>query len=156
MDLAKNAIDQPNIATWCPLVITADKQTKGRGRNGKSWFSPDGMGLYSAFVKPVDEYHEFITMWMGAAIVRELRSYTLLDIKQVGINDIYLANKKLGGILCEVYKGYLIVGVGLNVFKPMKIRNDLLEKAIWLNEFSSEGLLSRTDLIKVLEGAVIR
>lgn len=156
MDLAKHAIDQPYIADFIPLVITADKQTRGRGRNGGSWFSPEDCGLYASFVIRLDEYHEFMTMWIGTAIVRELQNYTHLDIKQVGINDLYLAGRKLGGIICEVYKGYLIVGIGLNLFRPSKIRKDLQQSAIWLNEFGAEHLLDRADLIKVLEKAIVK
>jgi BirA family transcriptional regulator, biotin operon repressor / biotin---[acetyl-CoA-carboxylase] ligase len=156
IDLAKRAIDQPHIADFIPMVITADKQTRGRGRKGDVWFSPEGCGIYAAFVVPLTEYHEFMTMWIGSAIVRELKRYTHLDIKQIGINDLYLDNRKLGGILCEAYKGYLIVGVGLNIFRPSdnKIRKDLLSTIVYLNEFGAEHLLDRPDLINVLAEAI--
>jgi BirA family transcriptional regulator, biotin operon repressor / biotin---[acetyl-CoA-carboxylase] ligase len=156
IDLAERAINQPNIADFIPQVITADKQTRGRGRTGASWFSPEGCGLYVSFIVPVEEYHEFLTMWIGAAIVRELKRYTHLDIRQAGINDLFLDNRKLGGIICEVYKGYLIVGVGLNTFRPTRVRKDLDKTAVWLNEFSNESLLSTGDLLQVLAEAIIK
>lgn len=156
MDLAKHAIDQPNIADFIPQVITADKQTRGRGRTGAAWFSPESCGLYVSFITNLTEYHEFMTMWIGSAIVREFRRHTRLDIRQVGINDIYLDQRKLGGVICEVYKNYLIVGVGLNIRRPVKVRKDLLETAIWLDEFSAESKLATGDLLQALAKAIIK
>jgi BirA family biotin operon repressor/biotin-[acetyl-CoA-carboxylase] ligase len=156
MDLARHAINQPHIADFIPQVITADTQTAGKGRNNHKWWSPESAGLYAAFIVPVEEYYEFLTMWIGTGIVRELKKYTHLDIKQIGINDIYLDNRKLGGILCEVYKGYLIVGVGLNVICPVLILPELQDRAVWLDEFSADRLLSRAGLLQVLAEAIIK
>src|SRR5665213_6460 len=148
--LAETAIDGEHISDLIPTVITADEQTAGKGRNGHLWWSPKNAGLYSAFIVPLDEYHAFMTMWIGAGIVRELKKYTHLDIKQVGMNDIFLDHRKLGGILCEVYKKYLIVGVGLNIIRPVEVIAELQDTAVWLDEFSADRLLAKADLISIL------
>ena len=155
-DEAKALIDRGFVS---PIVIYADKQTQGRGRNGKSWWSPEGMGLYASLVtqRPPDAAHDiFLTMWLGTAIVRGLRQYTLLDIHQIGVNDIYLDERKLGGILCEIYKERLIVGVGLNLYRPTKVRKDLISSACWLNEFGSEERIVIPKLLNILSEAVCR
>jgi BirA family biotin operon repressor/biotin-[acetyl-CoA-carboxylase] ligase len=156
MQLAKTAINQPHIEDFIPTVITAECQTAGKGRNGHKWWSPRGAGLYAAFIIPLDEYHEFMTLWLGTAIVRELRRYTRLDIHQVGINDIYLDNRKLGGVLCEAYKKYSIVGIGLNIIRPVGVIPELQNTAVWLDEYSADRLLARADLINVLAEAIVK
>lgn len=158
MDLARHAIDQPQIVDCIPTVVTADKQTKGEGQNGNIWWSPEGMGLYASFIVPEpkhDTANGLLTSYIGHAVVSALRAHTHLNIYQMGINDIYLDQRKLGGMLCEIYKGYLIIGIGLNVFRPSKVRKDLLKTAVWLNEFGAEHLLGRAQLIDVLSKRLI-
>lgn len=138
-------------------VYIAHQQTKGRGRYGKTWWSPEGMGLYASFVKKYNQIDtDMLTTWLGHGIVTVLKKYTLLDIHQEGINDIYLDKRKLGGILCEVYKDYLIVGVGLNLFRPTKVRKDLLQSAVWMNEYGSEQRISINILIDLLAGVIFK
>lgn len=136
-------------------VVVAQKQTKGHGQGDKSWWSPDGMGLYVSFIKPIPQVpHEAITSLLGNQIVHLLRRYTLLNIHHHGINDIYLDNRKLGGILCEIYDNRLIVSIGLNLFRPNKVRKDLQRSAIWLNEFGAEHLIDGNKLIEMIERSI--
>lgn len=133
-------------------TIVADRQTRGHGQGGKSWWSPEGMGLYISIIRPVPALpHESLTSLIGAKLVHTLRRYTLLQIHQQGINDIYLDGRKLGGILCEIYNNRLIVSVGLNLFRPNKVRKDLQRSAIWLNEFGAEHLIDGYKLVKMIE-----
>lgn len=153
---AKRLIDLGSGGTAITSII-ANKQTHGRGRLGKVWWSPADCGLYTSFVTKYNNTEpELLTTWIGHGIVTVLKKYTLLDIHQEGINDIYLDKRKLGGILCEIYKGHLIVGVGLNLFRPAKVRRDLEKTAIWLNEYASEYLIDRTKLVELIAGVVLR
>jgi BirA family transcriptional regulator, biotin operon repressor / biotin---[acetyl-CoA-carboxylase] ligase len=156
-ELKKILINKP---TWCDIfpLLYSDQQTSGRGRGpGRSWWSPKKAGLYMSIVLPVPDFSpDLITTAIGAKVVHILRQYTKLEIQQVGINDIFLDNRKLGGILCEIYKERLIVGIGINLFKPVKIRKDLVGKAVWLNEFSCIPLVDRWEIMKLIAGELIK
>jgi len=105
-------------------VVIADSQTGGRGRLGRSFFSPAGKGIYlSLILRPKCLPHELMHLTCAAAVaacdaitgVTQLRP----DIKWT--NDLILNGKKLGGILTELSffpgneGGYAaIIGIGIN------------------------------------------
>jgi len=104
------------------VVVVSERQTGGRGRSGKSFFSPDGGVYFSALLKPKAEEATFITQ---AAAVAVLKAIDKLCQKKCGIkwvNDLYFDNKKVCGILCEaVMRGgefYVILGIGINLLPP--------------------------------------
>lgn len=104
------------------VVVVAARQTGGRGRSGKSFFSPDGGVYFSALLKPKAEDAAFITQ---AAAVATLKAIDKLCRKKCGIkwvNDLYFDNKKVCGILCEAVmrggKFYVILGIGINLLPP--------------------------------------
>lgn len=110
-------------------VLIADGQTAGKGRNGKSFFSEKGKGLYmSILLKPrCDIYHSLlVTAAAAAAAVQAVENRgPQCSIKWV--NDIYIADKKVAGILCEAalkpnspVLDYLILGIGINTHKSTK------------------------------------
>ncbi|MBQ3003261.1 MAG: biotin--[Clostridia bacterium] len=86
------------------ICVIADRQTGGRGRMGRSFFSPSGCGLYLsvAFAPEVHgEDSALLTTYAAVAVwecIRELTGVTA-DIKWV--NDLYLHGKKVCGILAE-------------------------------------------------------
>lgn len=136
-------------------VFEANKQTQGKGSNGKTWWSPEDAGIYMSVLQSFDDRPlALLTTLVGYKIMCALRAYTYLDIQQRGVNDLFLDDRKLGGILCELYKHHLIIGIGLNLFRPTKVRKDLQQTAVWLNEFSSETLLDRNLLIKMISEAI--
>lgn len=108
--------------TRLPFLVTADSQSAGRGRLGRSFYSPAATGIYMSltigtFPTPADAV--FITTAAAVAV-----SDAIIDLtgKPVGIkwvNDIYLDDRKISGILAEsqkVSEGYaVIVGIGLNM-----------------------------------------
>ena len=105
-----------------PLLVVADSQTAGRGRLGRNFYSPSSTGLYMSlaiggFSAPQEAL--FIT---SAAAVAVTDAINLLTGKNPGIkwvNDIFLKDKKICGILAESQptpSGFsVIVGVGLNM-----------------------------------------
>jgi len=100
-------------------VVTADSQTAGRGRGGKRWESPGGMGLWISFlVRGESEAPPtLVPILVGLAASRALER--LCPSLKPGIkwpNDIEVEGRKLGGILCEsAGTGVVVVGVGLNL-----------------------------------------
>lgn len=103
-------------------VIIAESQTAGRGRRGRSFFSPEGSGLYlSLLLRPkVSTEHITTAAAAAAALAIEEVSGRAADIKWV--NDIWLEGRKVCGILCEAGSspqgGFVVAGVGVNVIAP--------------------------------------
>lgn len=109
-------------------VILADGQTAGRGRQGHSFWSPDGTGLYfSVLLRPQGQAVSALPL-TAAAAVAAARAIETVSGRQADIqwvNDIYCGGKKVCGILTEgrlePQSGtldYAIVGVGINVAAP--------------------------------------
>ena len=105
------------------ILRTADTQTGGRGRQGKSFASPEG-GLYMTLVLKTDTPLSSVvnvTSCAAVAVARALASFGVeCGIKWV--NDIYRNGRKLAGILVEsindyetMRSRYLILGIGVNV-----------------------------------------
>ncbi len=108
------------------LVVIAGRQTKGRGRLGRSWVSQKG-GLYlSIMLRPKMEpqHIQRLTLMAGLAAMKTIASYGLeASIKWV--NDVRVGGKKVCGILTEVSGSaevldYAVVGIGMNVNNSVK------------------------------------
>lgn len=105
-----------------PLWIIAARQTRGRGRLGREWISPEG-NLYASFV--VGDFSEsrvapelgFVTGVAAMRALREAGAKGSFGLKWP--NDLLLDGAKLGGILLEctgpATAPVAIVGVGVNV-----------------------------------------
>ena len=110
------------------LVLIADRQTAGRGRAGRRFFSPGGTGLYMSFLfRPEKEASSSLTVTTAAAVAVadaiETVSGREPEIKWV--NDVLLDGKKVCGILTEgtIRPGtdrlsYAVLGIGINVTEP--------------------------------------
>lgn len=106
-------------------LILAESQTDGRGRLGRSFYSPSSTGLYmSAVIHPHAGFSDAvsITTATAVAVVRAIEKLT--DIKPMikWVNDIYVGDKKVCGILTEAVTDFetatvasVIVGIGINI-----------------------------------------
>ncbi len=112
-----------------PIVITADRQTAGRGRNGRTWQSPLG-GAWISVLWPLDkpiEHYASAPLVAGLATLRAIRRLIeKLQAPHVPVaqikwpNDVLLDDRKVAGILCETAQtngliSHLVIGVGINV-----------------------------------------
>jgi len=105
-------------------LLLAEEQTAGRGRYGKTFFSPYGAGLYmSLLLKPAvrDADLQMITVAAANAVCTAIEKLTQLEPKIKWVNDIYLDGKKICGILTEAVTDFetgsvesIIVGVGVD------------------------------------------
>jgi len=107
------------------LVILADSQRTGRGRQGREWFSPPGAGLYlSAIVRRAawGGALSLVTIAAGVAVARGLRAATGLALELKWPNDVVIGRpwRKVAGILCESASvgsrvDAVVMGIGVNV-----------------------------------------
>lgn len=103
-----------------PALFIADRQSAGRGRLGRSFYSPDGTGLYMSLLLPAKtELADTVLMTSAAAVAvrRAILSVTGKDTGIKWVNDLYLDGRKVCGILCELIgaEKMMIVGVGINL-----------------------------------------
>ena len=104
-----------------PAVIVADAQSAGRGRMGRSFFSPHGTGLYFSYVTDRIAFAETVGLTAAAAVAaaRAIRAVTGVEVEIKWVNDLLWNGKKVAGILCECFavegRSLIVVGIGINL-----------------------------------------
>lgn len=109
-------------------AVLADEQTAGRGRLGRSFYSPKGTGLYISFIlRPtaVASLAPAVTTAASVAVSRALAKTYGIETQIKWVNDIYYQGKKICGILAEAVSDFqtgaieaLILGIGINIDLP--------------------------------------
>lgn len=145
-------------------VIIAREQTAGRGRLGRSFYSPSKTGIYmSVILKPRQnvDCSLLITSGTAVALCRAIKKVYNLNAQIKWVNDIYLGGKKICGILAEASinhqnnaLNYIVLGVGVNLSTenfPDEIRNKAgsilsSQNKLKQNEFVAE-ILNQIDVI---------
>lgn len=137
-------------------IVTADVQTAGRGRYGRSWLSPAG-GLYATLIL---DPRPLIAIACGVAIARALESFDL-NVALKWPNDVEHEDRKLAGTLIEAVDDRLLVGIGVNLTEAplptatstqragVSIRRGELLLAIWQH---LEGGESPDDVLTAYRG----
>lgn len=118
-----------------PVVVLADEQRAGRGRAGRAWSSPPGLGLWVsvAVTAPPSPELDRLPVRVGLHVAEALDPF--LRDGEVAVkwpNDLWVAGAKLGGVLCEASweggrPGPVVIGVGLNLLQtredfPVEVR----------------------------------
>ena len=108
-------------------TVVAGAQHAGRGRFGRTWFSPSGAGLYASIVIRDRRAAPFLTLAGGVAIAESVRSLTSLPAEIKWPNDIVIdaglgRRRKLAGILAEGTSGadglqHVVLGFGINILR---------------------------------------
>ncbi len=117
-----------------PTWIIARKQSKGRGRNGNTWFSSNGNFSGSIIFFPTVE-HTFLHLYgffVGVALYNTIKEIVPndIDIRLKWPNDLMIENCKVAGILLEsvqesiCHKSGLIVGIGVNINSSPKLKTN--------------------------------
>ncbi|HKJ35478.1 MAG TPA: biotin--[acetyl-CoA-carboxylase] ligase [Solirubrobacterales bacterium] len=98
-------------------VVTASSQTAGRGRQGRRWVAPpDSALLYSAILRPLDLRHLLLPLAAPVAVCEACEAVGGGDCRIKWPNDIWVDERKLGGILIEARPPeWAVIGVGVNV-----------------------------------------
>jgi BirA family transcriptional regulator, biotin operon repressor / biotin---[acetyl-CoA-carboxylase] ligase len=118
-------------------AFVADAQSGGRGRLGRSWFSPPGENLYASFVlRPSFDPKRIplVTLTAGLAAVDAIAPRVAK--RRVGLkwpNDVYVDGRKVAGILSEAQveggrAAWVVVGIGVNV-RTRSFPAELTERA---------------------------
>lgn len=109
-------------------VVIANHQTSGRGRLGRSFYSPSDSGIYmSILLKPDIELKDAVnvTTCAGVAVCLALEKLFKIKPQIKWVNDIFLNGKKICGILTEAVidantnkPKFVVLGIGCNIFSP--------------------------------------
>lgn len=115
-----DSIDSTNsyakrLKTTDAQLIAADTQTGGRGRVGKSFYSPKGTGIYMSLLIKTPSSAEYVTVAAAVAAVRVLHRLGAENIGIKWVNDIFSGGRKVCGILCERTAENVIIGIGINL-----------------------------------------
>lgn len=104
-------------------------QTRGRGRRGRSFFSPYGTGLYmSILIRPAGLTADQAVKYTTIAAVATAEAIEAVSCRAASIkwvNDVYIGGRKVCGILTEASFNpedatldYAVIGIGINVYEP--------------------------------------
>mgnify|MGYP006415645919 CR=1 FL=1 len=124
--VSTNAVASRLANEGCPegAVVVADAQSGGRGRLSRGWFSPPSSNLHvSVVLRPEVAPGQAPQMALVTAVVLRRAIQTSAPCPDISIkwpNDVLIAGRKVGGILCEMGADmdrvkHLVVGVGVNV-----------------------------------------
>ena len=114
-------------------LVVADRQIAGRGRRGRSWDSPAGIGIFMTLLLKPDinpNNESMLTLVTALATAQAISDVTGAEAKIKWPNDIVINGKKVCGILTEMsaqfdYINHIVIGIGINVHNesfPEEIR----------------------------------
>jgi BirA family biotin operon repressor/biotin-[acetyl-CoA-carboxylase] ligase len=129
-------------------VVLSEYQTMGRGRRGKNWVSPFAANLYMSMVWDFDQGAsalQGLSLAIGVAVSRALKQLNVEGVRLKWPNDIYIENKKLGGILLEMVgdpagQCTVIIGIGINHAMPEQSGESIDQQWTDLTTVSSKAI----------------
>lgn len=139
-----------------PLVIMADRQTAGRGRQGRHWQSQTGNAFCLSLLWPFrgGTRLDGLSLVVGAVLAEVLQRMGLPKVQLKWPNDIYVDHRKLGGILIELASNLTeqpvaVIGVGINGYLDDKVKREIDQPVTdWYTETGLE--LGRNQLAALL------
>jgi len=145
------------------LVCTAEQQSAGRGRRGRTWVSPFARNLY---VSLTWQYHqgaaalEGLSLAVGVAVARALTASGMPPVQLKWPNDIICGTAKLGGVLLEMTGDaagscQVVVGVGLTVSMPGSAATDIDQSWTDIETLSKGEHPGRNALLAALLNALL-
>ena len=109
-------------------VVTAEEQTAGRGRRGRTWSAPPGKALlYSAILRPLGREHGLLPLAVPLAVCEAVESLAPVRCAVKWPNDVWIEGRKVAGVLIEAHAPeWAVIGIGLNVaVEPGELPADL-------------------------------
>ncbi len=137
-------------------IVTAEKQTLGKGRLGRSWHSPDRMGIYVSIIlrpKFSPDKAPGISIMSALAVAETLNEYVPKRVQIKWPNDILINSRKVSGVLTELSAeknkiNYVIVGIGINVKQAESDFPHNLKATATSVQRESKKEISRVELLK--------
>jgi BirA family biotin operon repressor/biotin-[acetyl-CoA-carboxylase] ligase len=127
-------------------VVTADEQTAGRGRQGRTWSAPAGKALlYSALLRPLDARHLVLPLAVPLAVADAAEALGGGPCSVKWPNDVWIEGRKVAGVLIEArpQDGWAVIGIGLNVtVKAEELPDELRETATSIGAGTVSGALA--------------
>ncbi|MBE2896046.1 biotin--[acetyl-CoA-carboxylase] ligase [Pasteurellaceae bacterium HPA106] len=141
-------------------LCTAETQTAGRGRRGRVWHSPFAQNLYFSLrwdFTQLAPHLPKLSLLTALCIAQTLRAQGVSNVALKWPNDIYLDDRKLGGILIETQKfsaqhQHMVIGIGLNLAMQAVQQGAITQP--WASLAQSHLTLSRNALLVALVSAL--
>lgn len=156
-------------------VVIADRQSAGRGRLARTWFSPGSANVYCSLVIRTTLPAHRLTEWLSwlplitaLAAAETIESVTSAPVSLKWPNDLLMSGRKVGGVLCENIQAspsgpFQVIGLGINVnLKPEEFPAELRASATSLwnethtvvdrNRLIAQFLLEMEQCIEELAG----
>ncbi|MFN4197362.1 MAG: biotin--[acetyl-CoA-carboxylase] ligase [Caldimicrobium sp.] len=139
-------------------IIVAKEIFEAKGRFQRIWLANRG-GLWcvlTLYDELLPENYSLLSIYIGLALIRTVRSLGLSEVYLKWINDIHYKGKKLGGVLIQRYKDWFLCGFGLNVnntlpsWLPAINIKTLLKKEVSLNFLLEELIVWLNYYYKIL------
>jgi len=122
-------------------VVTADSQTAGRGRRGRTWFAEPGTSLlYSLVIRPTGD-RPLLPLSIPIAVCEAAESLADVRCQIKWPNDVWIDGRKLAGVLIEGRPdrdpdaSWSVIGIGMNLdLSSARIPPELTGRVAWLGD----------------------
>jgi BirA family biotin operon repressor/biotin-[acetyl-CoA-carboxylase] ligase len=139
-------------------VVVAESQTQGKGRLGRSWFSPPYLNLYlSVILRPRIPPHQapLITLMAAVATAEAIEKFSGLHPSIKWPNDILLGGRKVAGLLNEIQSEtdrvhFVILGIGVNLNVDQKMFPKEIRSIATSMKQETGQVISRKDFLSSL------
>lgn len=149
-------------------VVIAEEQTNGYGRNGKSFFSPYGTGIYMSIILNLKKEKKifnssFITTAAAMAVSKSIEEISNENTQIKWVNDVFINGKKVCGILTEGAFSfedgkldYAVIGIGVNVNFPKDgFPKELNNIAASINSKNNANSNTKSDIRNILVAKIL-
>jgi len=98
-------------------IVTAEEQSAGRGRLGRTWAAPPGKALlFSAILRPLGPRHVLLPLAVPLAVCEAIEAVAPRDCRIKWPNDVWIEERKAAGVLIEARPPHwAVIGIGINV-----------------------------------------
>ncbi len=158
---ARRMITSAMVDTKTDFAVAADSQTSGRGRRGNSFISFEDRGLYFTYVihgmSDNNEIKDILTTLVAVAVADSLNSLIFEKEKRKAqvkwVNDIYVDDRKVCGILSEALDDRVLIGVGINLYE-FEVPAELKDKVGFVSPVGPCKTVLMADIINRIDNLI--